>query len=597
MDQLVAEESMETPSNQNTTEQSLRPSRKGGYRAMPFIIVNESFEKVASYGLMPNMIFYLMNGYHIETANGTSILFMWSAISNALAIVGAFLSDSFLGRFWVIALGSFSSLLGMTLLWLTAVIPKLKPPPCAQFSSNCGSASPGQLIVLLSSFGFMSIGAGCIRPCSMAFGADQLDKKDNPKNERLLQSFFSWYYASIGVSTVLALTIIVYIQDHSGWKVGFGVPAILMVVSALMFLFGSSLYVKVKVEKSLFIGFIQVLVAASRKRNLPLSAKNVEYHYGKDPNIIAPTDKLRCLNRACIIRDPQKDLNPEGSPINPWNLCTIDQVESLKALLRVIPMWSTGFMILVSLNQNSFSTLQASMMDRHLGPKIQIPAGSFTVFTIITLTIWVAIYDRAVVPLLAKLTGKPRGLGTKMRMGIGLVLSALAMAVSAIVENIRRNIAIDQGFADKPRMVMDMSAMWLIPQYCLFGLAEAFNAIGQIEFYFSQFPRNMSSIAMALFTLGMAVANLVGSFLVKIVDKATKKGGNESWLSRNLNEGHLDYYYWLITIMCVVNFVYFLGCCWAYGPSEDARAKMKDNRLEQMESKEDVCKARTPPLV
>ncbi|KAF3965889.1 hypothetical protein CMV_009962 [Castanea mollissima] len=597
MDQLVAEESMETPSNQNTTEQSLRPSRKGGFRTMPFIIVNESFEKVASYGLMPNMIFYLLNGYHIETANGTSILFMWSAISNALAIVGAFLSDSFLGRFWVIALGSFCSLLGMTLLWLTAVIPKLKPPPCAQFSSNCGSASPGQLIVLLSSFGLMSIGAGCIRPCSMAFGADQLDKKDNPKNERLLQSFFSWYYASIGVSTVLALTIIVYIQDHLGWKVGFGVPAILMAVSALMFLFGSSLYVKVKVEKSLFTGFIQVLVAAFRKRNLPLSAKNVEYHYGKGPNLIAPTDKLRCLNKACIIRDPQKDLNLEGSPINPWNLCTIDQVESLKALLRVIPMWSTGFMILVSLNQNSFSTLQASMMDRHLGPKIQIPAGSFTVFTIITLTIWVAIYDRAIVPLLAKLTGNPRGLGTKMRMGIGLVLSALAMAVSAIVENIRRKIAIDQGLADQPRMVIDMSAMWLIPQYCLFGLAEAFNAIGQIEFYFSQFPRNMSSIAMALFTLGMAVANLVGSFLVKIVDKATKKGGNESWLSRNLNKGHLDYYYWLITIMCVVNFVYFLGCCWAYGPIEDARAKMKDNRLEKMESKEDVCKTRTPPSV
>ena len=41
MDQLVAEESMETPSNQNTTEQSLRPSKKGGYRTMPFIIGNK----------------------------------------------------------------------------------------------------------------------------------------------------------------------------------------------------------------------------------------------------------------------------------------------------------------------------------------------------------------------------------------------------------------------------------------------------------------------------------------------------------------------------------------------------------------------------
>ncbi|KAK7832011.1 protein nrt1/ ptr family 1.2 [Quercus suber] len=60
---------------------------------------------------MANMIFYLMNGYNINIATGTSILQLWSAISNALDIVGAFLADSFLGRFWVIALGSFSSLL------------------------------------------------------------------------------------------------------------------------------------------------------------------------------------------------------------------------------------------------------------------------------------------------------------------------------------------------------------------------------------------------------------------------------------------------------------------------------------------------------
>lgn len=113
--------------------------QKGGFRTMPFIIgkhislspvykrviyqtltlvsfvfcstVNESFEKVVGYGLMPNMIFYLMSGYHIATANGATILALWSATSNAMAIVGAFLSDSYIGRFWAILLGSFSSLL------------------------------------------------------------------------------------------------------------------------------------------------------------------------------------------------------------------------------------------------------------------------------------------------------------------------------------------------------------------------------------------------------------------------------------------------------------------------------------------------------
>jgi len=274
-------------------------------------------------------------------------------------------------------------------------------------------------------------------------------------------------------------------------------------------------------------------------------------------------------------------LKPDGSASNPWKLCTVDQVESLKALIRVIPMCSTGIMILLGMNQYSiFSVLQANVMDRHLTPNFQIPAGSFSVFIIITLTIWIPIYDRALVPLLAKFTGRPRGLGEKTRMGIGLLLSSLGMAVAAIVENIRRKNAIDKGLADNPGTVMDMSAMLLIPQFCLFGLAEAFNAIGQLEFYYSQLPKSMSSIALSLFTFGLAVANLLGSLLVKIVDGATKKNGNNSWLSSNLNKGHLDYYFWLITVMCVVNFVYFLLCCWAYGPSEDGRAKMTDKMKE-----------------
>lgn len=73
--------------------------------------MNESFEKVASYGLLPNMIFYLMNGYNLEAASGSIILSLWNAASNTMAVFGAFLSDSYLGRFRVIALGTCSSLL------------------------------------------------------------------------------------------------------------------------------------------------------------------------------------------------------------------------------------------------------------------------------------------------------------------------------------------------------------------------------------------------------------------------------------------------------------------------------------------------------
>lgn len=72
---------------------------------------NETFEKVASFGLHANMILYLMHEYNMELATGTCILFLWSAATNFTPIMGAFLADSHFGRFRVIALGSVVSLL------------------------------------------------------------------------------------------------------------------------------------------------------------------------------------------------------------------------------------------------------------------------------------------------------------------------------------------------------------------------------------------------------------------------------------------------------------------------------------------------------
>ncbi|KAI3834770.1 hypothetical protein MKW92_029566 [Papaver armeniacum] len=310
-------------------------STKDGLKTLPFIIVNEAFEKVASYGIQPNLILYLINEYHYSSATGVTILSMWSASSNFLAIFEAFLSDSYLGRFRIIALGSIASFL-------------VKPKPCDLSLNVCESATPAQFIFLLSSLGLMSIGAGCIRPCSIACGADQ----------HLTETYFNFYYATIGFSTLLALTV--YMQDQMGWQVGFAVPAVLMLLSALFSFLGNSFYIKVKSSTSLFTGFAKVSVAAWRNGRLDLYLK------------------------------------PDGSPTKPWELCAVSQVETLESLIRVIPIWSTGFMIYMTLSQNS------------------IP--------------------HFMIPILAKYTGKPNGIRATIRMGIGLLLSFIALAVAGIVE-------------------------------------------------------------------------------------------------------------------------------------------------------------------
>ncbi|XP_015168089.1 protein NRT1/ PTR FAMILY 1.2-like [Solanum tuberosum] len=374
----------------------------------------------------------------------------------------------------------------------------------------------------------MSIGTGFVRPCSIIFGADQLGKKEN---QRLLDSYFNWYYASTGISTILAVTVIVYIQDR--------------------------------------YGLLQAVVAVFRKRNtrLPLTDCDDYYHSPLESEILTPSndfsllacDFIVCLNRACVIEDPQRDLNPDGSASNPWSLCSVEQVESLKALIRVLPMWSTGFMIFVAISQFS-SVLQAKTMDRHIFPHFEIPAASFSVFMIIALTIWITFYDRVLVPLLSKYTGQPRGLSPVIRMGIGLIVTCMSMALSAITESIRRQRAIEEGHEDDPSALVNMSAMWLMPHYALLGVAEAAHAVGQIEFY-SLLPKSMSSMASAMYTVGTAVSSLVVSILVSGVDWLSSTGGKTSWLSSNINKGHLDYYFWLLTFLSLLNFFYFLVIC------------------------------------
>ncbi|KAJ1388764.1 PTR2 family proton/oligopeptide symporter, conserved site [Sesbania bispinosa] len=549
-------------------------SHKGGLRTMPFIIANEALARVATLGLLPNMVLYLMGNYNLHLSQATLILLLSVATTNFMPLPGAFIADSYLGRFLAVGLGSIITFLGMVLLWLTAMIPQARPPPCNSATERCKSATTGQMTMLISSLALMSIGNGGLS-CSIAFGADQVNRKDNPNNQRALEIFFSWYYASSAISVIIALTGIVYIQDHLGWKLGFGVPAALMFLSTFFFFLASPIYIKNERHGSLLSGFIRVIVVAYKNRKLKLPPKTSAgmYHHKKDSDLVVPTDKLRFLNKACFIKNPEKDIAFDGSASDPWSLCTIDQVEELKAIIKVIPLWSTG--ILMSLNiGGSFGLLQAKSLNRHITPNFEVPAGSLSVIMIFTIFIWIALYDRVIIPLASKLRGRPVRISAKGRMGLGLLFSFLHLVTAAIVETTRRRRAIREGYIDNPHAVLNMSAMWLFPQLCLGGIAEAFNAIGQNEFYYTEFPKTMSSIASSFFGVGMAAGYVVSSLVFSIVENVTKRGGKDGWVSDNINKGRFDKYYWVLATISAVNILYYLICSWAYGPTADQESKI-----------------------
>lgn len=242
----------------------------------------------------------------------------------------------------------------------------------------------------------------------------------------------------------------------------------------------------------------------------------------------------------------------------------MQQVEEVKCLLRVIPIWVSAVINYVAMvQQTTVLVLQALQSDRRIGhSKFEIPAASYGVVSMLTMAIWLVIYDRKVVPLLKRLTGKETGITLLQRIGTGMFLSTLSMIVSATVEQQRRTLALTNPVGIEPRKgaISSMSGLWFIPQLVLCGLAEAFASVGQVEFYYKQFPENMRSIAGSLFFCVMAGSSYLSTFLISVVHSVTPNTSTGNWIPEDLNKGRVDYYYYLIAAIELLNFGYFLLC-------------------------------------
>lgn len=215
---------------------------------------------------------------------------------------------------------------------------------------------------------------------------------------------------------------------------------------------------------------------------------------------------------------------------------------------------STVFMNTCLAQLQTFTIQQSTTMNPHIWG-FSVPGPSVPVIPLLFMFILVPIYDRIFVPIARKFTGIPTGIRHLQRIAVGLALSAISMAVAGVVETHRKSVAVHHNMVDSTEP-LPMSMFWLGFQYAIFGAADMFTLVGLLEFFYAESLAGMKSLSTAISWCSLAFGYFLSTVVVQVVNKVS--GG---WLaSNNLNRDKLNYFYWLLAGVSVVNFGFYLLC-------------------------------------
>ncbi|KAG7941599.1 hypothetical protein I3843_16G052500 [Carya illinoinensis] len=532
----------------------IKKSRPGGRnRAAIFVYAWRSSPNAVS---LVTYFYWYMN-FSLTKSATTLKNFMGTAF--LLPLIGGFICDTYFSRFKTCVLFASIELLGYALLTVQAHFHQLRPIPCKDgglyMQNNCEEADTSHVAILFTGLYMIALGTSEVKAALPALEADQFNDKD-PKEVAQLSSFFNWFLFSLTTGAIIGVTFVVWITSNQGWEWGFGICTVAVLFELVFVCMGKSMY-----RNNVFVAAIR-----NRKLSIPENAEGLQEPHDKerrtDDEILERTEQFRFLDQAAIIQR-----NNDAWTTTSWSLCTVTQVEEAKILIRMLPIiFSTVFMNTCLAQLQTFSVQQSTTMNPCiLGFKV--PAPSIPAIPLLFIFVLIPLYDWIFVPLARKFTGTRR-----------------------------KSVALEHNMLDgvKP---LPMSVFWLGFQYDIFEAADMFSLVGLLEFFYAESSAGMKSLGTnkkkkkikaeisagktgttgisadtkqvpylywtndrykmyrlvwyAISWCSVSFGYFMSTVVVEVVNKVS--GG---WLaSNNLNRDKLNYFYWLLSVMSMVNFV------------------------------------------
>lgn len=254
----------------------------------------------------------------------------------------------------------------------------------------------------------VAMGTGGIKPNVSTMGADQFNMKYS-QDRKEKESFFNWFYWAINLGALISYSIIAYIcqfglkglgGERWGFFVGFFIPAVMMLMAIVVFLMGTSRYVKQKAHGSVVAETMQILCQASWRHWTQGSTSAQKSPQGQQQEVAHFLD--------------------HASTSYGGNFTQI-QVDSVKTVYRLLPFLivMVPFWGIYSQMSTAFQN-QACQMNLTMSDGVNVPIAALNSFDTIAILCLVPVFDKVVYPYM-----KQKGMPLTMLQKIGKFCFAL----------------------------------------------------------------------------------------------------------------------------------------------------------------------------
>uniref|UniRef100_K3W9A6 Major facilitator superfamily (MFS) profile domain-containing protein n=1 Tax=Globisporangium ultimum (strain ATCC 200006 / CBS 805.95 / DAOM BR144) TaxID=431595 RepID=K3W9A6_GLOUD len=536
-----------------------------------FILMMELAERLSYYGINQGLKNFMMRiGW--SSVSASSLKSTWTSICYMSPIFGAYLADERWGRFRVILTFGIWYCIGDFLVAIAA------------YPSIMTDSSVVNPIFVIGLFIGIGIGTGAIKSNVITLGADQFDPND-PKEVKLKSTYFSYFYFCINLGSIVSYgyfsTLCVdgssLIPQEYGYFATYMICAVVMAVAIIFLCIGYPRYVHMQPKDKALSGLVKLVFS-----NAGVTQKGKILLYSTGCFMIAFVVNIIAAFTASHGKTGEAFSYIAGifvviavvgwvyvgmdgsfldvSKISRGGNFDDERVDGYKRLVKVLPFAAFTIIWQCAYDQTDANfqsiTQQCDLrLDTSDPHSSQVPGAMLGVFDPIVIVICIPILDSIIYPFYTKKVGKaPSAFGKAL---VGLTLAAIGIFWSGIFEVLRRNSGalvgpdggpiLDKG-SDQPMNKMYWAGA--IPNYVFIALAECLVNVTAYDLFYSTVPISLKSTAQATNLLMVCMGSIMTSVFTIMFRPYLP--------SDNLNDGNLEYMFFTVGAVSVVNMIAFV---------------------------------------